>query len=68
MVRHGLLRDLFSALEGAAASGHDAGAIDEYRELTMLARVWEHGLLEPVSAERALGRVDGVEATESARR
>ena len=67
MVRHGLLRDLFSAYE-SAASGYGADAIDEYRELTMLAHAWEDGSLEPASAERALGRVDGVEGTESARR
>jgi hypothetical protein len=62
VVTQGLLRDLFSAFEGVAP-GHGADAIDEYRELTMLAHAWEHGSLMPGSVEQALGRGDGVEGT-----
>jgi hypothetical protein len=45
VVRHSLLRDMGGAVEDAGPA-HRAGAIDEYRELAMLAHAWERGSLE----------------------
>lgn len=67
MVRHSLLGDFFSIFESAAPA-RCADAIDEYRELAMLAHAWERGSLEPGAVEGALGRVDSIEGKEPARR
>ena len=40
MARQTLLRDILTALEGAAPA-YSADPIDEYRDLAMLARAWE---------------------------
>ena len=67
MLRLSFLRDIFSALEGAGPA-HRAEAIDEYRELAILAYAWERGSLEPEVAEGAPGRVDDAEGKDSALR
>ena len=65
MVRHRLLRDVFSAFESAEPV-YRADAIDEYRELAMLAHAWERGTLQRGVAEGAPpGRVDDTEGKES---
>jgi ubiquinone/menaquinone biosynthesis C-methylase UbiE len=46
VVRQRLLRDFFSAFENAEPTLR-ADAIDEYRELTLLAHAWERGALMP---------------------
>lgn len=52
-----LLGDFFTAIHGAEpASCGDA--IDEYRELAMLAHAWERGSLEPKAVEGATGQVE----------
>ena len=60
MVRHRLLRDVFSAFESAEPV-YRADAIDEYRELAMLAQAWEHGSFKPGMAEGAPVRIDDAE-------
>jgi hypothetical protein len=67
VVRHRLLRDIFSAFESAEPA-YRADTIDEYRELAMLAHAWERGSLKPGVAEGAPGRVDDAEGKESALR
>jgi hypothetical protein len=47
-------RDVFSAFENAEPARR-AEAIDEYRELEMLAHAWEHGSLEERTEEDAPG-------------
>ena len=54
MVRQRLLRDFLSTFENAAPAP-GAEALDEYRELAMLAHAWERGSLEPGAVEGALG-------------
>lgn len=66
-MKNRLLRDIFSALEGAEPVSR-ADTVDEYRELAMLAGAWERGSLEPGSAEGAPGRVDDTEGQEPALR
>ena len=58
MVTHRPLHEIFS---DSAEPAHRAEAIDEYRELDMLAHAWERGSLEPGVAESATGRVDSAE-------
>jgi len=67
VVRQRLLRDFFSAFENAAPALR-ADPIDEYRELTLLARAWERGALMPGVVEGGLGRVEEVEGKEPSRR
>ena len=52
MPRPSLLHDIFSAYESAEPT-HRADSIDEYRELAILALVWERSSIAPLEAERA---------------
>jgi hypothetical protein len=52
------LRDIFRVLENAGPA-YRAEAVDEYRELAMLARAWEHSASKPGTEEAASpGAVD----------
>jgi hypothetical protein len=53
------LRDIFKALENAGPA-YRAEAVDEYRELAMLARAWERSASKPGTGteEAAPGAVD----------
>ncbi|HEX5460922.1 MAG TPA: hypothetical protein VFX20_13215 [Steroidobacteraceae bacterium] len=59
------LRDIFSAPE-SAEPGYRAEAIDEYRELALLANAWERQALERGVEEGAPGRIDDAEGKEPA--
>lgn len=60
MVTSRLLRDFLDALHSPAAM-HRADPIDEYRELAMLARVWERSALEARLPAAALSRAEEAE-------
>ena len=66
MARQRLLRDTFSALETAEPE-YRAEAIDEYRELEMLAHAWEHGSVESGVSATAAGRPEEGEEKASGR-
>ncbi|MHB8813200.1 MAG: hypothetical protein ACYDAE_08020 [Steroidobacteraceae bacterium] len=51
-MRNRPLRDAFDTLD-IAEPAYRAEAIDEYRDLVMLAHAWEHRPLEPEGAEEA---------------
>lgn len=57
MVSRRLLGDVYGGLERAAPA-HPAEAMDEYRELEMLAHAWERGSLGPGAPAGAPGRVE----------
>lgn len=50
-----------SSARESAEPAHRTDAIDEYRELEMLAHAWERGSLAPGAAEGAPGGVDDAE-------
>jgi hypothetical protein len=61
VVRNRPLPDTFSTL-ASAEPAYGVDAIDEYRDLVMLAHAWEHRSLEPAGAEEAPDRGDDAEA------
>jgi len=67
VVKQRHLGDFFSTC-GRDEPAYGAEPIDEYRDLAMLARAWESGLLEANVAEEALARADDAEGKESALR
>ena len=50
----------------SAGPASRAEAIDEYRELELLARAWERQALAQGAGEAACGRIDDVEVKEPA--
>ena len=67
MVRHWPLAHSFGAFEDAEPASR-ADAIDEYRELAMLADAWERGSLEPGVCEETPGPVADADGKELALR